>query len=296
MSLDPKNPPPPPPQEHRSIGVKIFTYPKIIFIWPTLVISLICGIGMWLWGDDLHDPRGPAAAGTAAPAASAADTAQAGAPAAGKDKAAGTAAGKQATPKTPSVLIRRFSSWPNIFGILFLFVLTINVMVMAIDFPRFTIIAGILLFLAVTFFLLWLGVFYDLLTPLRDFAESIYAVANSGFYLMIALILGLMFVVIAATRFLDYWEILPNEILHHHGPMSDLERFPTMNLKFDKEIPDVLEYIMGLGAGRLVLHVGNERRSIVLDNVLWIDDKERRLKNLMGRLEVRVTTDQEMAE
>ncbi len=69
------------------------------------------------------------------------------------------------------------------------------------------------------------------------------------------------------TRFLDYWEILPNEILHHHGPLSDLERYPTMNLKFDKEIPDVLEWLL-LGSGRLVLHVPNVSKAIVLDNVL----------------------------
>ena len=68
-----------------------------------------------------------------------------------------------------------------------------------------------------------------------------------------------------------------------------------MNLKFDKEIPDVLEFLF-LGAGRLVLHVQNERKSIVLDNVLFINAKEVGLKNLMSRLEVRVTTDQEVAE
>ena len=67
--------------------------------------------------------------------------------------------------------------------------------------------------------------------------------------------------------------MLPNEILHHHGPLSDLERFPTMNLKFDKEIPDVLEYSM-LGAGRLVLHVPNVDKALVLDNVLFINSKE----------------------
>ena len=37
-------------------------------------------------------------------------------------------------------------------------------------------------------------------------------------------------------------------------------------------------------------------RAFVLDSVLWIDDKERRLKSLMSRMEVRVTTDQEAAE
>jgi hypothetical protein len=112
---------------------------------------------------------------------------------------------------------------------------------------------------------------------------------------MIATILTLIFVVVYLTRWLDYWEILPNEILHHHGPLSDLERYPTLNLKFDKEIPDVLEFLF-LGAGRLVLHVTEERKAIVLDNVLFINSKEEALKKLMSRLEVRVTTDREVAE
>jgi hypothetical protein len=107
--------------------------------------------------------------------------------------------------------------------------------------------------------------------------------------------LGVIFTIIFVTRYLDYWQILPNEILHHHGPLSDLERFPTMNLKFDKEIPDVLEFAM-LGAGKLVLHVTDERKAIVLENVLFINSVEAALKNLMSRMEVRVTTDQEVAD
>ena len=68
-----------------------------------------------------------------------------------------------------------------------------------------------------------------------------------------------------------------------------------MNLKFDKEIPDVLEF-MFLGAGRLVLHPQNEQKSIVLENVLFINRVESELKKLMSRLEVRITTDQEVAQ
>ena len=112
---------------------------------------------------------------------------------------------------------------------------------------------------------------------------------------MVFVTLILVFAIIYITRWLDYWEILPNEILHHHGPLCDLERYPTMNLKFDKEIPDVLEWLL-LGAGRLVLHVPNVSKALVLDNVLFISAKEEALKKLMSRLEVRVTTDQEVGE
>ncbi len=68
-----------------------------------------------------------------------------------------------------------------------------------------------------------------------------------------------------------------------------------MNLKFDKEIPDVLEYVL-LGAGRLVMHVPNVSKAIVMDNVLFITRKEEALKRVMSRLEVRITTDQEAGE
>jgi hypothetical protein len=67
-----------------------------------------------------------------------------------------------------------------------------------------------------------------------------------------------------------------------------------MNLKFDKEIPDVLEFLF-LGAGRLVLHVTEEKKAIIMDNVLFINHKERALKKLMSRMEVRVTSDQEVS-
>ena len=51
-----------------------------------------------------------------------------------------------------------------------------------------------------------------------------------------------------------------------------------------------------LGAGRLVLHVPNVSKALVLDNVLFISAKEEALKSVMSRLEVRVTTDQEAGE
>jgi len=120
-------------------------------------------------------------------------------------------------------------------------------------------------------------------------------VASRGFYTMVFVTLMLVFFVIWVTRWLDYWEVLPNEILHHHGPLSDLERYPTINLKFDKEIPDVLEFML-LGAGRLVLHIPNVAKAIVLDNVLFVNSKEEALKRVMSRLEVRITTDQEAGE
>ncbi len=188
----------------------------------------------------------------------------------------------------------RFKRKENLLGLLFLGVFMFNLIVLAIDFPRFTIFALLLLGTTVLFFMLWLGMYINVLEPLLRVVEAVYVVANAQFYLMVAGVLMVVYGVVFITRYLDYWEILPNEILHHHGPLSDLERYPTLNLKFDKEIPDVFEHLM-FGAGRLVLHVSDERKAIVLDTVLHVSRKEEALKKLMSRLEVRVTTDQEVA-
>jgi hypothetical protein len=85
----------------------------------------------------------------------------------------------------------------------------------------------------------------------------------------------------------DYWEVTPNELLHHHGVMSDLKRYSAPNMKIDKEITDVFEYLL-LGSGRMILHPQGESRAIVLENVLFINRKERAITRMLGALQVRI--------
>ena len=105
-------------------------------------------------------------------------------------------------------------------------------------------------------------------------------------------ILGMLFLytVVMISRRFDYWEVRGNELLHHHGLLSDLERFSAPNLRIDKEINDVFEYML-LRSGRLILHPSQERRAIVLDNVFFINDKEEKITKMLGALQVRVRTD-----
>jgi hypothetical protein len=257
MSTEAKPSPPTTPglaSQHREKGIRIFMWPKVIFLYPSALVALICWAGMMIIQDRTEVSFD-------------------------LDK------------------LDRFMTPQNLLGMLFLGMLAFNLLVMALDFPRFTLVAVVLGAFFLLFFVLWIGAFFqlDLMKPLNAVFSHIYAVANKGFYLMVFITLAIVFAIIYATRWLDYWEIMPNEILHHHGPLSDLERYPTMNLKFDKEIPDVLEWAL-LGAGRLVLHVPNVAKAMVLDNVLFISRKEEALKRVMSRLEVRVTTDQEAGE
>lgn len=280
MSMDAKptvpTPATPPTIKHREKGIRIFMWPKVIYIFPSAIVALICAIGMWSLKEKSYDPSKPGPVVTST-----------------SPDAPGTAT------QAPAKMSQRdrFTTPQNLLGVLFLAVLGFNLLVMALDFPRFELVGVILLTLFALFFVLWLGAFFnlDLMRPINRMFESIYAFANAGFYFVYFLMVLILLTLVYVTRWLDYWEVMPNEILHHHGPLSDLERFPTMNLKFDKEIPDVLEYAL-LGAGRLVLHVPNVQKSLVLDNVLFINSKEEALKKLMSRLDVRITTDQEVGE
>ena len=87
----------------------------------------------------------------------------------------------------------------------------------------------------------------------------------------------------------DYWELSNNELLHHHGFLSDLKRYPAPNLRVDKEINDVFEYML-LGAGRLILHPSTEKRAIVLDNILHVSEKEKQLTRMLGSIKVQINS------
>ncbi len=175
---------------------------------------------------------------------------------------------------------------------LFLGVLLVNLVLLAFDFPRTTSLT--LFFLAVAIALgavLFFTFHPETWDPLTDVLKRFHPLANAPFYWAFAGILGAIFLVmLVAVRF-DCWEVRPNELLHHHGFLSNLERFPSPHLRIDKEINCVFEHLL-LGSGRLILQASDERRAIVLDNVPWIKKKEAAITRMLGALQVQVREDQ----
>ncbi|MGH7199386.1 MAG: hypothetical protein ACREJB_02205, partial [Planctomycetaceae bacterium] len=170
----------------------------------------------------------------------------------------------------------------------FLFIMMTNLVVLSFDFPRTT-------SLTLFFFMIALGVglwflFYtkpDMLPAVGRFFGALTPEANHWFYFLFSAFLGVIYAgVFISVRF-DYWEVRPNELLHHHGLLSNLERFSAPHLRIDKEINDIFEFML-CRAGRLVLHPSNERRAIVLENVPFISHKEQQITRMLGALQVQV--------
>ncbi len=182
-------------------------------------------------------------------------------------------------------------SMPVILTGSFLVVMMANMFVIIYDFPRATSIT--LLFVIATCGLgLWILAMLKpgFLPNLEGIIAAIRPAANTTFFVCIALAMILMYIAVFITVRFDYWELRNNELLHHHGMLSDLKRYPAPNLRVDKEINDVFEFML-LGAGRLILHPSTENRAIVLDNILFVAGKERELTRVLGSIKVQIGSD-----
>ena len=165
---------------------------------------------------------------------------------------------------------------------------TLNLVVLAFDFPRTASLTLFFLLFGVAMGLIllntarpdWLPATFDVVKFVRPFA-------NAAFYWTFAGILSGIFACVFLARRFDYWEVRPNELLHHHGFLSNLKRFSAPNLKIEKEINDVFEYAL-LRSGTLILHPKNEPRAIVLENVPGISKKEAQITRMLGALQVSV--------
>src|SRR6185437_5193651 len=72
----------------------------------------------------------------------------------------------------------------NLVGVLFLGVFAFNLLIMAVDFPRFSVVGLLLAILFGLFFLLWLAAYFhfDLAESVRNLLGNVYVHASSGFY------------------------------------------------------------------------------------------------------------------
>jgi len=168
-------------------------------------------------------------------------------------------------------------------GRIWLAVFTFNLLVIAFEFTRIRSVA--IAFFVIAF--VFAGIHFGFLGAVGDFLGRLDLRMNKIFYYAIAFVFSLIYLLVFISTRFNYWEIQPNELLHHHGFMGDVHRYPTRGLKMTKEIPDVLEYLL-LRSGRLVLDPAEAERPILLENVIHLNRMEDKIQRLLGTMKVRI--------
>lgn len=121
----------------------------------------------------------------------------------------------------------------------------------------------------------------------RFFANAKLAL-DQNFYLAISVIYAIMFLfAFLATRF-DYWVLEPNRLMHKHGLLGDERQYATLQMSVEKEIPDLLEWLI-FGGGRLIFKPGqgaDAHKTLIVDNVFRVNSVERSVRDFLGSIKV----------
>jgi len=164
-----------------------------------------------------------------------------------------------------------------------LFLFIFNILVISFEFSRIRSVAIVFALLAFVF----AGSEFGFLDVVGAFLGHLPIVMNATFYYAITIVFTIIYLLVFINTRFNYWEFQPNEILHHHGFLGDVQRYPTRGLRMQKEITDVLEHIL-LRAGTLVLVPTETERPIVLENVINLNRVEDKIQRLLGTMKVRI--------
>lgn len=306
-------------------SVFLVSYPKIVYLYPTVLAALFCGIFMWAKGGippeeirvavmqgNVVAEMQPSVQFATAAIGAADETETTAEPAESATSESGTNSETQQNTESETTDAAATSDVPadpaanpgaggdadthtyhNVCARFFLLVLAMNLVVIAFDFPRTTSLTWFFAIVSIVIGLWFVLKLNPWLAPqIVDALLKIKPAANASFYLIFSGVMIFLYICVLISRRFDYWEVKGNELLHHHGFLSNLERFSAPNLRIDKEINDVFEYLL-LHSGRLIIHASNERRAIVLENVLFINQKEERITRMLGALQVRVRAERD---
>jgi len=252
--------PPSPHADRAEKPVKFRPYPKVVFLWPIAATALLITLGAWVWpGGFLVEQVD---VGLLEPASSL------------------HAPVSDYNIRTGHILK---SAWGNIFFIMF----AINMLVLAYDFDVAKGVALALGIAALVLLVLWLNSEMGIIKPLKEFLLRVKITTNIQFMWAVSIIgLCMTFLIWIHARF-NWWELTHNELIHKKRFLGDTKRYPAINLRMAKEIPDVLELFTFFGCGKLIFNAPGENQAIVLEHVPFVNRREREIKEKLGSLSIR---------
>jgi hypothetical protein len=166
---------------------------------------------------------------------------------------------------------------PRHIGAVWMAVFAFNLLVISFDFNEVVSIAA--LFVVMTF--VFAGLYFDFLGFIGDFLTRLEIHMNDGFYFAVFWIFTVIYAVVMIKSRFEYWEFRHNEVLHRTGVFGEIKRYSTEDLRWFKQIPDVLERIL-LRSGRMVLSTPREPMPIVIENVIGIESVDERIAEILG--------------
>lgn len=169
-------------------------------------------------------------------------------------------------------------------GTIWMCVFAFNLLVISFDFTEVVsvMVAAIVAALVIA------GLHWGFLGFVGDFIAGLQVHMNSAFYFTIFGLFTAFYVfVFVQTRF-DYWEFRHNEVIHRCGFFAAIKRYSTEDLRWFKEIPDVMERILA-GSGRMILTTPREPHPIVIEHVLRIGSIDEQVADILGTKRVTVT-------
>ncbi len=169
-------------------------------------------------------------------------------------------------------------------GTVWMCIFAFNLLVISFDFNE---VVSVMI-LAIGVALVLAMILLDWLGPLGDFFQNLRIYMNREFYFTIFGFFTILYMIVFIKTRFDYWEFRYNEVIHRRGLFADIKRYSTEDLRWFKEIPDVMERILA-GSGRMILTTPRESQPIVIDHVLRIGSIDEQVADILGTKRVTLT-------
>ncbi len=162
-------------------------------------------------------------------------------------------------------------------GQLWMGVFALNLLVISADFNEERSLIAVLVVVVAVVVTLWL----DALDPVLKSLGAVKPAMNPAFYLSIFGLFTLIYVFVWIRAYFDYWIFRPTEVVHRTGVFPKMKRYSTEAMRWQKEVPDVLERLLA-SSGRLVMTTPQETHPIIIEHVLGISTKDDQISRLLG--------------
>ncbi|MBK9384600.1 MAG: hypothetical protein IPN34_07250 [Planctomycetes bacterium] len=263
-------------ERHAPRRIVIRPLPKIVFLYPTWILAIVCAV----WAQVAGVPYVPQRAGDPAPAAVASENPGTG------SAVEGSAVESSATSASASEVAHIVKAPPRWLGNTFMVVFLLNLIIFSFDFPR---TRGLVILFGGVALLLFL-VHFEIIGPLADLVRKMQPFADVQFYTALALFMAVVAGCVAFHTRFNYFEIEGNSIIHYTGFLGKSRRYPTPNLRRQMEITDVFEFLL-LRSGKYVFYPAQEQEALILEVVPNILKKDKELQAMMGAVKMDAVED-----